>query len=385
MHVERYPYRASASCDGQVVAASDSCLCVEAPGADPVLYFPVPDIDEKTVAASPDWLVLSDGAPALTGFAAFDQDRVRIEVTDEAEGDEARDVTVKRFPTWGDTAHLVDVMDVRPTDEPHSFVTVARSDESRPVVEGSQMLGQAIVAAGRHAPDRRVVSATMMFLRSADAHLPLQLELTELSAGRTFSGLAVQVLQRARVCAAGTLLLDVPSDDVVRHAPDAPDVPGPYACEPYDMGVTGRDIRVVDAAYSNDSEEPPGPPIVDAWVRFRQLPADQPIHAGLLAQFTGHMSIAAALRPHAGVGQDQAHRTISMAINSISLSLHAPVQADEWLLYRHLSTFAGAGTTHAENRVYDLDGALIASFSVDAMVRPLPAGAKGPMDGRTAL
>ena len=120
-------------------------------------------------------------------------------------------------------------------------------------------------------------------------------------------------------------------------------------------------------------------------MRFRHLPDDQPIHAGLLAQFTGHMSIAAALRPHAGVSQDQAHRTLSMAINSISLSLHGPVKADDWLLYRHLSTFAGAGTTHAENRVYDRDGALVASFSVDAMVRPLPAGAKGPMDARTAL
>jgi acyl-CoA thioesterase II len=385
MHIERYPYRASASWDGRVVAESDSCLCGEESGTDPVLYFPVTDIDHEVLATSPDWLLPSDHAAELKGYAGFDQERVRVEVIDGGAGDEARDVTVKRFPTWGDAAHLVDVMDVRPTDDPRSFVSVARSDEHRPVVEGSQMLGQAMVAAGRHVPDRRVVSATMMFLRAADAHIPLQLELAELSAGRTFSGLAVQVLQRDRICAAGTLLLDVPSDDVVRHAPDAPDVPGPYACEPYDMGVTGRDIRVVDGAYSNDPDEPPGPPVVDAWVRFRTLPADQPIHAGLLAQFTGHMSIAAALRPHAGISQDQAHRTISMAINSISLSLHAPVKADEWLLYRHLSTFAGAGSTHAENRVYDLDGALIASFSVDAMVRPLPAGAKGPMDARTAL
>ncbi len=57
----------------------------------------------------------------------------------------------------------------------------------------------------------------------------------------------------------------------------------------------------------------------------------------------------------------------------------------EWMLYHHVSTFAGAGTTHAENRVYDLDGALVASFSVNAMVRPLPSDAEGPMDARTAL
>ncbi len=321
----------------------------------------------------------------LAGHIAFDQDRVRVEVTDEVAEDEPRDVTHKRFPTWGDAADLVDVMDVRPTDDGNrTFVTVARSDERRPVVEGSQMLGQAIVAAGRYAEGRRVVSASMIFLRAADAHQPLRLELEELSSGRTFSGLAVKVFEGVRLCAAGTVLLDVPSDDVIRHASEGPDVAGPYESEPYDMGVTGRDIRVVDGSYTNDPAAA-GPPVVDAWVRFRHLPDDQPLHAGLLAQFTGHMSIAAALRPHEGVSQDQAHSTLSMAINSISLSLHAPVKADDWLLYHHCSTFAGAGTTHAENRVYDLDGALVASFTVDAMVRPLPQGAKGPMDARTAL
>jgi acyl-CoA thioesterase-2 len=229
------------------------------------------------------------------------------------------------------------------------------------------------------------VSASLIFLRAADARRSLRLELAELSSGRTFSGLAVQVFQGPQMCAVGTLLLDTPSDDVIRHAVDAPDVAGPFECPSYDMGVTGRDIRVVGGGYSNDPDEPTGPPMVDAWVRFRQVPDDPALHAGLLAQFTGHMSIAAALRPHQGISQDQAHRTISMAINSINLSLYGPVKVDDWLLYHHHSTFAGAGTTHAENRVFDLDGVLVASFSVDAMVRPLPSGARGPMDARTAL
>ena len=64
-----------------------------------------------------DHLRPADGEPGLADYVAFDQDRVVVEVTDEDDGDEERDVTVKRFPTWGDAAHLVDVMDVRPTDE----------------------------------------------------------------------------------------------------------------------------------------------------------------------------------------------------------------------------------------------------------------------------
>ena len=417
MKVERYPYAASASWNGQTVARSDSCVCLEEPGASPVLYFPLADVDferfeaegrtdstergatrrwsiapgtgaESTTGDGQDVLSSLLEPPAalreLAGHGAFDQDRVLIEVIDGVAGEPAEDVTIKRFPTWGDAAHLLDLMDVRP-DGDLSFLSVARTDERRPVVEGSQMLGQAIVAAARHATGRRLVSASMIFLRAADAHDPLRFDLAELSAGRTFTGLAVQAFQGERRCAAGTLLLDVPSDDVIRHSAEPLSVPGPYECRPYDMGVTGRDIRVADGAYSNEPDAPAGPPVLDAWVRFRDVPADPALHIGLLAQFTGHMSIAAALRPHAGVSQDQAHRTLSMGINGIDLSLHGTVHADQWMLYHHVSTFAGAGTTHAENRVYDLDGALVASFSVNAMVRPLPSDAVGPMDARTAL
>jgi acyl-CoA thioesterase II len=220
-------------------------------------------------------------------------------------------------------------------------------------------------------------------MRPADARRPLRFELEELSAGRQFTMLVAKVLQDGRCCAGGTLLLGVPSEDVIRHEAEPPAVPGPYDSPPFDMGVTGRDLRVVDGGYTNTSNAPAGPPSIDAWVRFRSVPDDPAIHAGLLAQFTGHMSIAAALRPHEGIGQDQAHRTLSMGINAINLSLHRTVRADRWMLYRHLSTFAGDGMTHSECRVHDEQGALLASFTVEAMVRGVPGG--GTLDERTGL
>jgi acyl-CoA thioesterase len=276
--------------------------------------------------------------------------------------------TGDRLPVWGDASDLISLLDVRP--EGHGrFVSTARPSQTRSVVEGSQMLAQAIVAAGRLFPGRRPVSAQMVFLRAADDRLPLTFEAAELSSGRTFATLRIDVNQSGRTCATGTVLLDTVSADVVRHEVAAPDVPGPDDSEPLDMSVTGRQIRVVDGAYTGDPGAPVGPPVIDAWVRFDAVPDDTFIHAGLLVQFTGHMSIAAALRPHAGVGQDQAHRSLSTAINAISVSLHADVRADQWMLYHHLSTFAGDGMTHSECRVHDLQGRLLASFSVDAMVR----------------
>ena len=48
------------------------------------------------------------------------------------------------------------------------------------------------------------------------------------------------------------------------------------------------------------------------------------------------------------------------------------------------STFAGAGMTHAACRVHAEGGELLASFNVEAMVRPFPAAA-ATRDERTAL
>jgi acyl-CoA thioesterase II len=382
----------------RLVASTTGAVRVDQDGEAPTLWFPASDVrfdqgraegahHDTPVGTAETWSI--DGMPgllhaltepasgfeSLRGWASFDHDRARVELVDGA--------TVKRFPTWGDAADLLAVLDVRP-DGGLRYNCEARADWHRPVVEGSQMLGQAIVAAGRHAPGRRAVAASMVFTRAADAREPYAIELDEVSAGRTFTALAARAVQGGRTCAAGTLLLDATAPDVIRHADPASDVPGPYEAVPFDMAVTGRDLRVVDGAYTGDPDAPVGPPELAAWVRFRDVPDDPPLHAGLLAQFTGHMPIAAALRPHAGVGQDQAHRTLSTAINAISLSLHAEVRADRWLLYHHRSTFAGDGMTHAECRVYDEDRALVASFTVDAMVRAFADPARSP-DGRAAL
>src|SRR5262245_39134983 len=171
--------------------------------------------------------------------------------------------------TWGDATHLIDMLDVRQNAD-GSFFSVTRDNAGnrhRGVVEGSQMLAQSIVAAGRRAPGRRVVSASMVFVRAANTADPLRIELEELSSGRHFTTLAPRVRQGDKLCASGTLLLDATAPDVIRHRAPAPVTSGPDAAEPYDMSVTGRDVRFVDGAYTGDPNAPVGPPAIDAWVR----------------------------------------------------------------------------------------------------------------------
>ena len=185
------------------------------------------------------------------------------------------------------------------------------------------------------------------------------------------------------LCVVGLLLLDETAPEVIRHADATPTSPGPTRATPYDMGVTGRDVRIVDGAYTGDPDAPVGPPVLDAWVRFDELPDDRALHA---ASGPVHRPPVDRRRPrpHAGIGQDEAHDTLSTAINAIRLSLHADVRADQWMRYHHHSTFAGDGMTHAECRVHDEGGGLVASFAVDAMVRPFADRAVAG-DERTAL
>jgi len=374
------PFEARAWVDDQLAAVSRAALQLDQPDGQALLCFPVADLRGQPA----DRELLLAAAPA--GYVAFDHanPRVRVRLVDDLGLVDAteRDRTLKRFPAWGDVSDLLAMLDVRAADS-GSYVSVIRGNNQRGVVEASQMLAQAIVAAGRHAPGRRAVHASMMFLRAASVTEPLRFELKELSGGKTFSSLAVNVLQGEKLCASGTLLLDVKAPDVMRHAASAPEVPGPYESTPYDMSVTGRDLRFVDNAYTGDPDAPVGPPHLDAWIRFRKLTDDPYLNAALLVQFTGHASIAASMRPHAGIGQAQAHRTLSTAINAIYVSLHADVRADEWMLYRHLSAFAGDGMTHSECRVHNQRGALLASFCVDAMVRRMAQDR--PVNDRTSL
>ncbi|MET0283706.1 MAG: acyl-CoA thioesterase domain-containing protein [Polyangiales bacterium] len=364
----RVTQEARAWVDDVLVAVSAETLRIDKRGTQPVLCFPKKDLHGTLPATG----VLTS---APEGYVAFDtaEPRVRVMIVDRYPGDPEGFHNLVRFPTWGDATDLVAMLDVRA--EGSDYLSIVRDNAANPhrdVVEASQILGQALVAAGRKYPDRRAVNASMAFLKVANTSEPLRVQLEEHSNGRQFTALGVKVVQAGKLAASGTMLLDVTAPDVMRHEEPAGTLSNPYDAVFYDMSMTGRDMRYVEGAYSNDPDAPVGPPDIDAWLRFRGVPEDRFLHQALLASFTGNASIAAAMRPHAGIGQSQAHRTLSTAINAITISFHADVRADQWLLYKHRSTFAGAGMTHSDNRVYDAKGKLLASFSVEAMVRAMP-------------
>jgi acyl-CoA thioesterase len=54
---------------------------------------------------------------------------------------------------------------------------------------------------------------------------------------------------------------------------------------------------------------------------------------------------------------------------SIAIAFHDEVDVTEWLLYANPAIYAGGGLVQGEGHVFTRDGRLVASYSVQAMIR----------------
>jgi acyl-CoA thioesterase-2 len=327
-----------------------------------------------------DRLAAISGEPVATlegDWVAFDPKAVRIEMTDRRPGFRSDIVQTNRFPRWGDTTDLVRLLDVQPAGD-GVFEAPLYGDTRRNVVEGSHLLAQTIVAAGKTTPHQRVTSAHAIFSRPAAFDRPLRFDVTAPRAGRSFSTLSVEASQGGKSISSALVLTDAGSKELIRSQIPMPGLPGPEDCLPHDFGVVGRDVRFVNGDYAPDPDRI-GPPEIHGWVRFREAPAELYLQQALLAQFTGHMTIAAAMLPHKGFGEAQAHVTLSTAVLAITIALHDEPDLTDWFLYTNPAVYCGRGLAQGEGHVFTRQGRLCATYTVQAMIREFahdPSGLK---------
>ena len=146
--------------------------------------------------------------------------------------------------------------------------------------------------------------------------------------------------------------------------------PGPTRASPSNDNGGAWEVRIAGEADISDPTEV-GPPELDVWTRFVGAPDESRIDQALLAFATDGFLIGTAMRPHDGVGQSLAHRTISTGVLSHTLTFHEPFAASQWLLLAHRSTYAGHGRSYGRANVFRTDGTLVASFVQDSMIRPM--------------
>ena len=266
---------------------------------------------------------------------------------------------------------LIDLYDVEP-DGPDRFVgqTSITPGEERQVVEGAQVLGQAIVAAAKRFPGKSIRSVHGVFARAVLAGPPVEFDVDVISEGRSTAAAVVTATQNAKRCMAFTVFADVPTPDIIRHHLPRPQVAPPANAHVFDLPMTGRQLRVVDVVDVNNADEV-GPPEMYAWAHYEPIPSRDDLAKALVADFTGYLGIATTMRAHAGIGTSQSHVTISTAPMTLTVSFHEPVAWTGWLVYSHESTQSGAGMSYVRGTVHTEDGELLASFSQESIIRPL--------------
>jgi acyl-CoA thioesterase II len=233
------------------------------------------------------------------------------------------------------------------------------------------VLAQAIVAAAKRFPEKSVRSVYAVFARAVMVSAgPVELEIDVISEGRSTATAIVAAKQNGKRCITVTVLLDVPTADVIRHHLSRPEVAAPADANVSPMPMVGRELRLVDVVDVNSPDEV-GPPELYAWLHYDPIPARDDLAKALIAYFTGHLGISTTMRAHKGIGTAQSHLTVSTAPMTVSVSFHEPVRWDGWLLYTHESTQVGAGMSYVRGAVHTEEGELIASFAQDALIRPL--------------
>ncbi|GAB3014698.1 DUF427 domain-containing protein [Mycobacterium bourgelatii] len=408
--VTRYPHAGQVWHGDVLVAESDRCLLVTESDHEDRLYFPESDVrwdlfvpsDHATVCpfkGRASYWTLSGADPVvenvvwayrtplpevadIAGYVSFYDDVLRVVVV-ESWPDGSKVAT--NFPLWGDAEELRRLIDVEPAGDGR-FVGPAHGPTRRNVVEGGQLLGEAIVAASKTFPAQRVTSTSMIFNKAAAFDASVDLTVDVLRRGRSFSSAEVRISQHGKLRSAAIVLADSGARDVIRDTEGMPDVPGPETAVAFPgFGMTGREIRVVDAAYDPDPDRI-GPPVINVWVRFREAPRERSLQSALLAQSTTHWIIAAGMRPHPGFGEARAHITLSTGIMKADIAFHDDVDIADWLLYTNHAFWAGRGLVQGDGRVFTRDGRLAASYTVQAMVRDFAADpAAIGHDSRTAM
>jgi len=163
--------------------------------------------------------------------------------------------------------------------------------------------------------------------------------------------------------------MDAGEGDVIRHQVPQLAMSGPGQHPPAGHSEDPCvEVRVVDGVDMMTTDIT-GDPEIGIWLRWSDVPDDPAMHQALLAWYTDPFLIASAMRPHEGIGQIQAHESLSTGVITHTLTFHEAFRADEWLLIHNRSQHAGGGRTYGDGHVFTEDGRLVASFVQTNMIR----------------
>jgi acyl-CoA thioesterase-2 len=257
-------------------------------------------------------------------------------------------------------------------------------DNSTGAVFGGQVLAQALAAAGETVSGMAANSCSAYFLRPGGLEAPIDYRVESVRDGRTFANRRVTAWQ------AGKALFDMiasfhlpetgPSHqtDLPAGLPQPEDLPDiqdylranadripPEEVKSYFTPLPMQ-FRALDPDKTYHLDGAPAPRR-DFWLRFPPgaAVADVALHRPLIAFVSDFWLGTVAIELHHPPFAAR-HPTFT---TGHTISFHAMARADEWLLYRIESPWAGEGIGYTRGLLYDRAGRLIASTTQEVVIR----------------
>lgn len=253
-------------------------------------------------------------------------------------------------------------------------------------VFGGQVLGQALVAAGRTVEQGEFAhSLHGYFLRRGAMDAPIVYEVDRVRDGRSFVARRVQAIQNGRPIFSMIASFHCVEPGLEHQAP-MPQVPTPEALEaqgqlrnrwlheagelpPRLVKAFTRPLAIEIRAVcpwnllAPDIREP----AQHVWFRAAgALPDDPLLHRCVLAYASDYNLLTTAMLPH---GVSFLQQNMVVASLDHALWFHRTPRADEWLLYCMDSPGAQGGRGLSRGLIYSCDGELVASVVQESLMR----------------
>ncbi|MGF1597054.1 MAG: acyl-CoA thioesterase [Acidimicrobiales bacterium] len=277
---------------------------------------------------------------------------------------------------------LLEVLDLR---EEAPDVFVGPGDLENPYgIYGGHLLGQAVAAAGRTAPeDRPLHSFHAYFLAGDEPTGDIGYRVERIRDGGTFAHREVRAMRGERELFRLTASFQRPEDGLewesaATHEPDLaephglPDLPELLAArdEPvFDPYWTHRP-RAVELHYARAPWAEAGPADdsgIRVWWRTPRPVGDEPNLHCAIAAFVADESISDnVLTPH---GLTWAGENLMVVSLDHAMWFHRPFRVDDWLLFVQRPLITSAARGLALGHLYDRSGRMVATCTQEVLVR----------------
>lgn len=255
---------------------------------------------------------------------------------------------------------------------------------------GGQVLGQALMAAMRTAPDDKVNhSLHAYFMRPGDATKPVLYRVERDMDGNSFATRRVIAVQNGQpiLNMAASFQVQEKGMDYTTEMPA--DIPAPENC-PNERELadtyadrmpeaflkflrTDRPIEIRPCSFTAPFSQEPTFGESFRWIRARgTMPKDENLHRSALAYASDFGLLGAALAVHGLTFLSEGLRVASL---DHALWIHGEFRMDDWLLFGVESPWTGGGRGLTRGRFFTREGRLVATVSQEGMTRrKTPAG-----------